>query len=46
MYRATAMNRAPGDAMNGSAAMNGAASIRPAVIVFGRFTSSFTTLLG
>src|SRR6476646_6578831 len=32
------MPRAPGEAMNGSAAMNGAARMRPAVIVFGRFT--------
>ena len=31
-------SRAPGEAMNGSAAMKGAARIRPAVMVLGRFT--------
>src|SRR5258705_3886686 len=47
MYRTNARSRAPGAAMNGSAAINGAARIRPAVIVFGRFiTRSFSEPLG
>src|SRR5687767_13628586 len=38
MYRTNAVSRAPGDPIKGNAAMNGAARMRPAVIVFGRFT--------
>src|SRR6266513_2760448 len=46
MYRTNAVSRAPGELMKGSAAMKGAARIRPAVIVLGRFTRAFPAPLG
>src|ERR1700716_913374 len=46
MYSTNAVRRAPGELMKGSAAMKGAARIRPAVIVLGRFTGGFPAPLG
>src|SRR6267143_1498321 len=46
MYRANAVRRAPGELMKGSAAMKGAARIRPAVMVLGRFTGGLPAPLG
>src|ERR1700674_4287937 len=46
MYRTNAVSRAPGELMKGSAAMKGAARIRPAVMVLGRFTGGFSAPLG